>query len=855
MNDSGLDKKRREVNGVPLGGIGTGSIDYGHDAMARNITINNNRTSAKRIGLSPNTFAAIRVATHSKTYARILQPTTNIPFSASGINPEYTPTDSLAWHGLYPTSNYKLKGNVLPVPFQWTAMAPLIPYDNEASNLPANLHIFKFKNTTEEPITVSAMYNWENLRGAFENTSVGYRGRIHPVYITDLDEYLHDHTQMRNVGISLPIGLSFAVEDEIITSHEGNYCLSAANPEGVKISYMGWDHHETDDVRDLWNHFVERGELNNQCRASDAAHQGSVCAIKTLNPGEFIGLTFCFSWFCPVFTMANEDVGNFYTRKYANAVGVNEEGLTNAKYFQDAVMNFHERFLKSSLPEWYSRLLINNSHVLSTNTFLTRDNEYAMMESPADPYMGVLDRSFYSSFGTMLFFPNFADRELKMLGDTDETKTPGRIYRDLGKETLHHPGYGGGSVEMIDLNAKFILLSYRNFHMTGKYSSLMQIHPRLKEAIEYGMRMDRDGDGIPDAMDDSTTFRGWGMYGLTPYTCGLWIAAMVAYADLTRELKHDDEALIYEEKAKKALQHMEQRLWVKDKNYYRLYHNPNPLRENHPKQNEACHSAQLAGAWVAEFLKLGGWFPRSRIHAALRTIDQLNEREFGYTKGTYPDGTTAMNPENFGDDAQADRAWPAFDAVYLACTHIQQGNVDKGLKMLNSMYRNIHLKNDFQFNQPLSWDPEKNCPVGWKNDHHMGSLSVWHSLYALLGFFLSIPRKVIAISPNLPKGITHLDVPLVTPVSFGRLKYECIEKPYRQNVRINFESPLNIKIIQLTIPKEITNPVVSLKLDEETTAYNIRVKPNQTMNELNIHLTKELQIQQPILIRVTDGDA
>ncbi|MBN4046824.1 hypothetical protein JYT90_00745 [bacterium AH-315-P07] len=847
-----IDDENENLNGVPLGGIGTGSIEMGRDGMARNITINNNRTSATRLSHSPNAFSAIRVSTPQETYTRILQSETNIPFESAGLSPTYTPSKNLGWHGLYPTANYKLRGKLLPIPFQWTAMAPLIPYDNEASNLPMNLHIFKFKNTTEQPITVSALVNWENIRGCFADTTTNYRGLIHPVFMTDLDEYLHPHNQMSNVAMSIPIGLSFAIEDDNMTSYEGNYCLTAANPEGVRVTHLAWDHQSEDDVRKLWNTFSEQGQLPNQENHSDTAYQGSVCASKTLEPGDFIGLTFCFSWYCPVYTMANEDVGNYYSRTFASAVEVNEEGLKNAKYFQDAVTNFHERFLKSSLPEWYSRMLINNSHVLSTNTILTRENEYAMMESPANPYMGVLDRSFYSSIGTMLFFPSFADTELRLLSSTDETKTPGRIFRDLGKETVRHPGYGGGAVEMIELNAKFILLSYRNFHMTGKYASLMMIHPRLKEAIEYGMRMDRDGDGIPDAMGDSSTFKGWAMYGLTAYSSGIWIAALVAYADLTRELKNEEEARFYEEIAKKALHHVEHRLWVKDKNYYRLFHNAKPLRENHPRSSEACHSAQLVGAWVADFLKLGGWFPKVRTHAALHTIEILNKKKFGYTKGSMPDGSPVKNPADFGEESHAERSWPAFEAVYLACTHIYQGNVDKGMQILNDIYRNVHLRTDRQFNQPLSWNPETNEPTGWKNDHHMGSLSVWHSLYALLGFFLSIPRKAIAIAPNLPTGLTGLDVPLVTPVSFGRLKYECIQKPYKQSVLINFESPLAIKIIQLSIPKELTHPVVSLKLDQENTPFKIQVKPNQNRNELNIHLEKEMQIQQPIQIRVTE---
>ena len=854
MSDKPSAKNASDIrNGVPLGGIGTGSIEMGRDGRARNITINNNRTAATRIGLSPNFFTSIRVEAGDKTYRRTLQSTTGIPFEDAGVDPRYTPEEYIGWHGLYPTSNYKFRGEVLPIPFQWTALAPMIPYDNEASNMPLMLNVFKFKNTNDFPIKVAAMVNWENLRGCFSDSTTDFRGEIHPVYITDIDEYLHAHDQLSRAEISESLGLSFGLNEECATTYEGNYCLAAVNQEGVKVTHLGWDANNPDDVRDLWNSFSERATLPNRCSTTETAHQGAVCASTTLAPGDHIGLIFCLSWYFPIYSIGNEDVGNYYTRQFANALEVNEQGLKHGTYFQEAVLSFHERFLKSSLPEWYSRMLLNNTHVLSTNTILTRQNEFAMMESPADPTFGVLDRSFYSSIGTMLFFPGFADSELKLLSNTEATKTPGRVYRDLGKNSVRHPGYGGGSVEMIDLNAKFILLSYRNFHMTGKYASLMQIHPRLKQAIEYAMQLDRDGDGIPDCAGDSTTFQGWGMYGLTSYTAGIWIAAMVAYADLTRELKHEEEARFYEDKAKKALAHLEKRLWVEEQGYYRLYHDAQLVREDHPLSSEACHSGQLCGAWVADFLKLGGWFPHKRVMQALEAIDKINRRDHGYTKGSLPDGSTPTNQEHLGTDTQAEKAWPSFDSVYLACTHIGYGNVAKGMGILRSHYQNIHIKNDYQFNQPLSWNPDTNQPAGWKHDHHMGALSVWHSLYALIGFFLSVPRKAISIAPQLPEGVQRIEMPLVTPVSFGRLKYERTEKPYKQQVLITFDSPLAIKIIQLSIPSRITQPVVALKLDSVTSAFQIQVKPNQTYNELNIHLTSVLQVQHPIYITVTES--
>ena len=80
---------KNHTNGVPLGGIGTGAMEYGPDAIPRNITINNNRTVVTRIPVSPNAFTAIRVSTPSKSYTRILQPGTEIPFEEAGVSPAF----------------------------------------------------------------------------------------------------------------------------------------------------------------------------------------------------------------------------------------------------------------------------------------------------------------------------------------------------------------------------------------------------------------------------------------------------------------------------------------------------------------------------------------------------------------------------------------------------------------------------------------------------------------------------------------------------------------------------------------------------------------------------------------------
>jgi non-lysosomal glucosylceramidase len=840
-------------NGVPLGGIGTGYIELGSDGIFRNITINNNRTSASKIPLWDNSFLAMRCFDGTNSTTRLLR--SSVPNALEGIAPAYSTLsrEEVSWYGLYPTSNFQLKPNAAPIECLYHGLAPVIPYDTEASTLPLVMLNFVITNTSTKTQQVSTLVNWENIRGSIAGETVDNRGYLHPISLTDEDKSLHAHDDLSRAETSYPIGLSYALRESCDTNPEGNYSLVVNRHEDDQVYYMNWNPDLETDQLEFWNTFEKHGRLPNTLSHDSGKNCGALCNVTELRPGESRHVNFILSWYCPTYILKGENLGNNYTLEFNNSIEVAEYGLKHGDYFKNAISNWQKRFTQSSLPGWYSRMLINSSHVLTSNTILTLNGEFSLMETPEDPLYGMTDRAFYSSIGPLLFYPQYADRELMQLSDTDDSSTPGRVFRFLGKDTIREPGHGEGAAIQIDINAKFILMVYRNFHMTGKLANLITIFPRLKKIMEYSMTLDEDGDGIPDAHGEATTFRGWAMYGLTSYTGSLWVAAMVAYADLTRQLKHEEEARKYEELAQKALHQMEKKLWNHEHQYYNLYHSSKPSK-NHPAIDTSCHSGQLVGPWAAEFLKLGGWFPHQRTQAALRSIEKYNNREFGFTKGAKPDGSPCTNPPSVNSETQAEKSWPSFDAVYIACNHIYYGNLNRGMEILHRIYKNVYTEHKRAFNHPLSWDPVTNQPVGWKHDHHMTSMSIWHSLFALQGFLFSVPRKTISIAPRLPKGVTNLRYPLFTPISFGWLNFEVLTTPeYRQRVLLKFDSPVTIQIIQLNIPKSIIHTSVIIKIGEEPVKFLTQIKPNQSYNELNLYLKDILQIQQSIQISVTKG--
>jgi len=826
--------------GVPLGGIGTGCLELGEDARFRNVTINNNRTAASRIPLAPGAFAAVRAATHLGGATRILQPDTSIPFESARIIPPYAGADELAWYGLYPASNFRLDSPEFPLEVQWSCVAPIVPFDTDASTLPLMFSMFQFSNPSEDVYTVSAMFNWENLRGCTGTDWPKERGSLAQVSYDDVNEklFIAGRAALGQDAVPpVPLGIAFAYDEPCTQNAHGNYCLVTAPSSGARTSLAGWDKNDPDEVRQVWTSFADSGSLPNTISTSSTAHCGAMCITASLAPRETRRLLFILTWYCPVYRAGGVDLGNAYTNEYDSSLAVAAQGVKHAGYFHRAVSNWQQRLVKSSLPAWYSRTLLNSCHVLSTNTLYTKAGEFAMIESPQEPVAASLARSLYSSFGTLLFFPSMADKELELLAQA--VAPDGRPCRDLGQGTVREPSGPVAAGEMLDLTSKLVLLAYRNFQLTGKTATLMTVFPKLKLAMDAALRFDRDGDGIPEGRGPAAMFPGQDLAPLNSYTAGLWIPAMLAYARIARHLKKTADVDAWEARARKALESFEQKLWSDSAGCYRP-----------PTSSEGCFSAQLAGPWISDFLQLNSGFSAARTKRALETIMANNSRGAGLALGSEPG--RAMSGSGSNDaNAESEWGWPIIASTCVAASQLRRGDADEGLETLNGIYRNVHSRAKRGFNQPLAWDLERNTPAGPMQDRHMGALAVWHSLYALMGFWMSVPDQRIVIAPHFPNGVMQFEAPIFTPVAFGTLKYESAPAPgTRRWLRLSFDSPVFIKTIEVGLARTSPAPYVTLLINDEPAAIKQQVLPGQPTARLEIALQTPLQVQHPIEIRI-----
>lgn len=834
--------------GVPLGGVGAGCLEMGRDGRFRNITINNNRSATERIPLAENAFLAVRAAQGGSTHTRILQPDVGLPFAAAKIQPSFTPVARLNHKGLYPLARYELPEGDYPIGVSWKGVAAILPYDIEASRLPMVMIDVRLTNPGNAPCEAAVMFNWENLRGCTASAFPEARGRAKFVAMDEEKNVVPRDFVRADDPNHLPLGLVFALDEPCKGNADGNTCIAATSEHGVTISSMAWSPNDPQELHTLWTSFREQGALPNRLSERDDAHCGAVCASCVLQPGQKQRLTFFLAWYCPVFRQGTTKFGNGYTNHFDNAVEVAEYGLEYHKILISSVKSWQSRFHESSLPSWYSKMLLNSASVFSTNTIYTADEQLIFFETPEDTQTTVLDRDFYTSFATLLFYPSFAHQQLMRWTSDAAEGGNGALFRSLGGLTDTTPEIN----EMIENPAKAVLMAYRNFAMTGNFARLQEIHPRLTRIVIDTLTRDYDRDGLPEGDADSTMFPDLSYNGISSYGAGLWIAAYKALSALSRRLREKEDAERLGALAERATAEMHQWLWQPHLRYFKFAHDTQEDDDFlHPDQL-LCHVGQVIGLWYQELLHVvpGEDLPPT-VGQALDTAVQILSREHGVLAFAMP--PEIVLPPGTDRPSETPVSWPFLGTVPLAAALIQAGDAQRGLDLLKTVYRTLHHEHRRMFNAPLAWHTATNEPTGWGQDRHIGPLALWHTLYAIEGFFLNVPEERLHIAPNLPDNVDYLRAPVITPVCLGELIYHVTrEGGYQQSIKVSFANPVTIRKIYLRAPKDLTNVVAYLGHDGDALGGQCLVDNTRNGKIVCLDLQKSIRVHDHVAITLRE---
>ncbi|KAM3311491.1 hypothetical protein ACQJBY_031881 [Aegilops geniculata] len=306
------------------------------------------------------------------------------------------------------------------------------------------------------------------------------------------------------------------------------------------------------------------------------------------------------------------------------------------------------------------------------------------------------DVHFYSSFSLIMLFPklqlsvqrDFAaavmmhdPEKLKLLhdGKLAARKVLGAVPHDLGlydpwikvnAYTLHNTD------RWKDLNPKFVLQVYRDVVATGDKSFARAVWPSVYMAMAYMEQFDKDKDGMIENEDfPDQTYDVWSMAGVSAYCGGLWVAALQAASALAHEVGDRASEKLFWNKYEKAKSVYDKKLW--NGSYFNY-------DDAGTKASTSIHADQLAGQWYAKACGLSSIVDKDKSQSALEKIYAFNVMKFkdgnrGAINGMWPDGTLDMST------MQSREIWPGVTYV-LAASMIQEGMVEEGFKTAEGVY-------------------------------------------------------------------------------------------------------------------------------------------------------------------------
>ncbi|KAF5292347.1 hypothetical protein FQA39_LY03381 [Lamprigera yunnana] len=731
----------KQIYGVPIGGIGSGTIGRGfkgefcrfqmQPGVYEYNTVDANQFIITIKNASNNTIFQSLLS----TYMRSTKSLNCWEQLIDGSKCQYT--------GLYPRSWTKYDLSDYGIILTCRQVSPIIPHNYKDSSLPCAVFIWSIQNVSDEVKHVTIAFTFKN--------GTGSKGDKHSPCSSKSFSYLDS---------------SGVVLYHSVNKMPCAYALSAKVKDDMNITKcLSFD--PNSDGKVPWMQLYENGCFNKISKTeTDQTFNEIACGIAVqvqITPGEIREPEMSLVWDMPTvnFLRSDKKFNRFYTKHfgYENAtLKIVDYAFKNYKDWELAIYKWQQPVLEDiELPDWYKSALFNETYFISDGgtVWFNLDDEESEKISITDPrqkygrlaYLegheykmyNTYDVHFYASFALIKNWPNLQlslqydmkDFIRSELSDTFRMWYDGLIVQRKVKDTVPHDVGDPGENPFLkinsypvhdvsqwrDLNVKFVLQVLRDYCLTkgtrgvnGGKQYLEDMYETCCTVMEKSLTFDTDNDGlIENSGYPDQTYDTWVMSGASAYCGGLWLAALYGMVIISRELnktKDEDKYATLLERAKSAF---ENKLW--NGRYYNF---------DCSKNASTIMADQLCGHWYLRSCDLEyEVFSQKNVVQALRTI-------FEHNVMSYENGTMgAINGyiyEKGVDDCslQSEEVWTGVTYSLASCM-IQEKLLSQAWKTAGGMFNLLSNQIGMMFETPEA--------VGRKNHYrsmgYMRPLSIW----------------------------------------------------------------------------------------------------------------------------------
>lgn len=725
--ETGVIHSQQWQAGVPLGGIGCGTFEIRTDGTISHATINNN-WDAPTSDL-PGCFAALWTNAGGRILARVLtlKSTYGLPSIAK-----------IDYRGLFPQVFIDYRDPALPVDLSLRAYSPLIPHDVMNSALPVALFVFTIRNESRAPVEAAIAFSWENFLGVGGSVTTGRfadrtGNRVEPIPYEE---------GIFGLRFTTPPAPSTPPPNRLHFNARGEYALLAQPPtKETLVTTADWN--VLDKTPSWWAGFARNGTVEGSVGSGREGkiHPAGVLVLKVaLRAGEERQIPFVIAWYTSAhYILSGREYGHLYQKAFADAVQVARYALENRLNLLVLTEEWQTYLLRSSLPSWLARRIINDASFLFCNTLLTRDAGgvgspvFTMLVDPVEGKgaLGDMHRRLVGSALLSVWFPALDGNELRQfsLAEGGTGAIPhhiGDIDRKIGRaEPMQQR-----EEAQADIACAYVFQVYRNYLWTGSQRFLDEFYPSAKRAIER--LADNDIQN-------------------SPYDATLRLAALNMGARMAEVMEDKNFATRCRTWAEQARESIVKKLW-----------NGRFLRMGEgSSEEEVCSTWQLAGVWMAEVVGIDDILPADIITRALESLMSLNDRV-----------ETLCPPAQIRADGSWTvdrRCWIPQAVAFQATLYAQRGYPDEALALLARIDRALVERIQRPWQPPL-W-VQADTGTSSAESSGLAGASSWSLLYALAGFGLDIPAGRLILAPRLPRDLKALSLPLFAPTFWGWLEY------------------------------------------------------------------------------------
>ncbi|KAG5531278.1 hypothetical protein RHGRI_026032 [Rhododendron griersonianum] len=364
--------KPSATQGVPLGGMGSGSISRGFRGEFRHWQIIPSTCEASPV--MANQFSIfISRDEGNKKYASVLAPGQHEGIGKSddqGIS-------SWGWnlsgqhstyHALFPRAWTIYDGEPDPeLKVSCRQISPFIPHNYRDSSLPTAVFVYTLVNTGKERAKVSLLFTWANSIGGISHLSGDH---VNEPFIGEdgVSGVLLHHKQV--------IKPLTAKENPPVT-----FAIAACETQNVNVTVLpcfGLSEGSCITAKDMWGKMVQDGHFDRENFDSGPSmpslpgdtHCAAVSASTWVEPHGKCTVAFAVAWSSPKIKFMK---GKSYHRRYTKFYGTSEraaldlahDALTNYKRWEEEIEKWQAPVLRDDrLPEWYKFTLFNELYFL-----------------------------------------------------------------------------------------------------------------------------------------------------------------------------------------------------------------------------------------------------------------------------------------------------------------------------------------------------------------------------------------------------------------------------------------------------------------------------------------------------------